>query len=152
MRLKKGKRVMKKYLFLLTLFTIVFISGCASKSFQPSPGDDQVRQQGEEIVSAVIAADYERFVAGSGDKSDNPEQDTADFKRSCRQLTEQFGTAESFRFLGELQTPLLINQIYAVRFIKTKNGNSGNIEHEQMFQLILGKQDGKYKLLGMRFI
>ena len=134
------------------MFLILLIAGCVSHSQNIPEEENPAREHGRKIVAAVIAGDYERFMQDSGEKSRNPEQDAQDFKNSCKQLSEQFGTAESFRFLGELQTPLLTNQIYAVRFIKKSKGSRDAITHEQIFQLILGEENGSPKLLGMRFI
>ncbi|MBE6366225.1 MAG: hypothetical protein E7053_10880 [Lentisphaerae bacterium] len=142
---------MKKIFLYLT---ILLISGCASttETITVSTGTTPppVYQQGSQVVQAIIAANYQEFAAGANENGTDA-MSADNFMASCKQLEELYGKAQSFRFLGELQTPLLVNQLYAISF-KRLGANGETIEHEQLLQLIFGQEDGKYKLLGMRFM
>lgn len=142
---------MKNILFLISLMLLA--AGCVSQN----DGTGVVRPvsaagiRGEEIVQAVIEADYSKFAKAAEELPDIPEKEKMEFQKSCRRLTESYGVPGSFRSLGELKTPLLINQLYAVCFVR-KNKEGKKIEHEQLFQVVFGQENNKLKLLGMRFI
>lgn len=133
---------------------MLFIAGCTSTTEVLSISDTQATppayRQGSQVVQAIIAANYQDFAAGASESSQDA-MSADNFMASCKQLEELYGKAQSFRFLGELQTPLLINQLYAISF-KRLGADGQTIEHEQLLQLIFGQEDGKYKLLGMRFM
>lgn len=138
---------MKKYIpFYAMLFLVV--TGCASVVQEEEVVS--VEQQGTRIVQAIIAENYKEFIAGANDASAGG-NDAESFLASCKQLENTYGTPGAFRYLGQLQTPLLVNQLYAIKF-KRKGENNKIIEHEQLLQLIFGQDNGKYKLLGMRFM
>ena len=101
------------------------------------------------VVKGIVAADYGMFAAGANEK--NNKKDEENFIRSCRELEENFGKMEAYRSMGELETPLLINQLYAVKFIRT-SADGKKVAHEQLLQLIFSVDDKQSKLLGMRFL
>ena len=139
---------MRNFLFLAIL--VLMGAGCA-ENMPRAEALPQVLLQGTEIVSAVVKGDFKRFAKAADEAAELPEKEEAEFRKSCAGLTEKFGQLESFRYMGELKTPLLVNQIYALRF-KRKQSNGSWIEHDQLFQLIFGKTEDQYKLLGMRFL
>ena len=139
---------MKKYMPLFIFIGVMCVSGCASVE---NAGDTSpVQQQGSQIVQAIIAENYKDFIKGANDSS-VAGNDAESFIESCKQLENTYGKPGSFRYLGELQTPLLVNQLYAVKFKKT-GANGKYVDHEQLLQLIFGNENGSYKLLGIRFI
>ena len=139
------KKIISPALLLLTLLT----AGCHVVIEEDVPSIP-VQQQGSQIVRAIISENYKEFIAGANDTAIGG-QDAENFVTSCKQLEETYGRAGSFRYLGELQTPLLINQLYAVKFHR-KGADGKNIEHEQLLQLIFGMENNNCKLLGIRFL
>ena len=123
------------------------LAGCASPEIPADVSPDGGR--GEKIVRSIVDADYTAFARAAGEADRAP--DAKEFAESCRGLDRNFGKADSFRYLGALETPLLVNQLWAVRFIKG-GGNGKKVAHEQLLQLIFGREDDQLKLLGMRFI
>ena len=142
---------MKRFFF---FSAIILLTGCATTSevitVSAENGNPPAYQQGSQVVQAIIAANYQEFAAGASENADDA-MSADNFMASCKQLEELYGKAQSFRFLGELQTPLLVNQLYAISF-KRVGTDGQTIEHEQLLQLIFGQENGKYKLLGMRFM
>ena len=135
---------------LSVIMLLLFGAGCAENisSTETAPLAVVV---GSEIVSAVVEGNYKSFAKAAENSAEMPEKEELEFRKSCARLIEVFGQPESFRYMGELKTPLLINQIYALRF-KRKQSSGKWIEHDQLFQLIFEKNNDRYKLLGMRFI
>ena len=136
-----------------TLLAALFAAGCSTvtTSLGDNAQDNAVLQQGSMIVKAIIDENFRKFSEGANEViTENSDADS--FLASCKQLQETYGKAGTFRYLGELQTPLLVNQLFAVRFSK-KGADGKTVEHEQLLQLIFGRENnGSYKLLGMRFM
>ena len=126
---------------------MLFLAGCAS----PVPPADSFPEEGrgERIVGAIVAADYHAFAEAAGETDNVPDAEA--FTASCRSLTEKCGKAASFRYLGSLETPMLVNQLWAVRFVRKGDGGKA-VAREQLLQLIFGRDEHKVRLLGMRFI
>ena len=139
----------------LSVAAVLFLTvGCSSVKC-PDAGSKAIQSEnisrGEEIVQAVVDTDFQKFSRAAQDLPEFPERERGEFQESCKRLQEKFGTPESFRYLGELETPLLHNQLYAVRFIRRGN-DGGKVANEQLFQIIFAKDNNQLKLVGMRFI
>lgn len=139
------KRAWKSMLWVAVAILICSCRSVETLSKQP----ENATEQGGCIVSGIVTANYAMFAAGTKEKGN--EADEENFVRSCRELEEHFGKMKSFRPIGELQTPLLINQLYAVKF--SRMASDGKVvEHEQLLQLVFGRESDQIKLLGMRFL
>ena len=129
------------------------LTGCTAlpPAVSSSKPVDQVAAMviGEKIVGAIVNGNYREFARYTGETVDIKSQN--DFEQSRWQIEKSMGNFNSWRYLGTLQTPLLVNQIYAVKFVR-KGSYGQKVEHEQLLQLIIGYQDQQYKLVGMRFI
>ena len=139
-------------IFLSAIFFFVIAAGCKSIELQtPGNGNDELEvvEIGSRIVQAVIAGNYSDFVVASGEKSDEKSADL--FRTSREELIKNHGKLCSYRHFGKLDTPLFSNLFFAVKF--QRQGRDGkNIEHEQLMQLLFGKKDDSWQLVGMRFI
>ena len=141
--------------FGLLLTVLWLFAGCTAlpvekKSIQQNNAEDSgALKQGAMIVEAIVKGDYRSFVKNSGENA--AVKDNKEFDSSRKQMEKSMGKFKSWRLLGTLQTPLLINQIYAIKFAK-KSSYGKDVEHEHLFQLLFGMQDDHYKLIGMRFI
>ena len=110
---------------------------------------DICRGRGEGIVAAIVAGNYEQFAQAAGEPQISGDADK--FRRDREEIIRKYGKPVDFRFLTYLQTPLLVNQIWVVDFVR--NGREGRqIRQQQLFQLIFGEKDGQMRMLGMRFI
>lgn len=139
---------MKNLLFALLAFSLFLAAGCRSVEASNS-NDNEVQDRGGQIVQAVMSGDYKEFAAAAGERAD--EAMAEEFKSSRDNLIENFGQFFSFRHFGQLETPMFVNLFYAVKFVRT--GSQGKkIQHEQLMQLIFGKKDNRWQLVGMRFI
>lgn len=138
-----------KYLSLISLFfVLIFFCGCCTAP-QVNEPDNEVNIRGGRIVQAVVDGDYDEFASAAGERADNSMKN--DFDSSRKNLISNFGDFSSFRHFGELETPMFVNLFYAVRFVRT--GSRGQkISHEQLMQLVFGKKDDQWQLVGMRFI
>jgi len=139
----------KVFLFVISLLALLIFCGCRSTGGDGASPSVTTTGQGEMIVKGIISADYDMFASGANEKSNKTDEEN--FIRSCRELEENFGKMEAYRSMGELETPLLINQLYAVRFIRTST-DCKKVAHEQLLQLIFSVDDKQSKLLGMRFL
>ena len=73
-----------------------------------------------------------------------------DFKSSEENMKQQFGELKSYSYLAELQTPMVRNLIWKVKF--ERKGSSGKmIGQEILFRLVTGSSDGKTVVLGFGF-
>ena len=140
-----------------TLFLLAFVwafAGCKvvpqGNNIDAVPAPPDVKEQGRGVAQAIADGNYRKFAQSSGEGENIPDEQA--FIDSGKKLEQNFGKIISFRFLGELKTPLVANLLYAVEFQHTnKNGNK--TAHEQLLQLIFRKEDNEsYKLIGMRFI
>ena len=138
---------MKKKAGMFFAAILLAAAGCTSPAVPAEPLTDEGR--GEAIVKSIADADYRAFAGAAGETDNAPDADA--FAVSCRELTGKCGKVDSFRYLGSLETPLLVNQLWAVRFVR-RNGEGRTIAHEQLLQLIFGREEHKMRLLGMRFI
>ena len=110
---------------------------------------DSARGQGESIVMAIQAGDYRQFLQAANEAERNG--DAEQFKRSYEKLTGSFGKITGFRFLTNLQTPLVINQVWVLDFVKFDQ-QGREVRRQLLLQLLFGEQDGAMRLIGMRVI
>ncbi|MCI5779061.1 MAG: hypothetical protein MR051_04500 [Lentisphaeria bacterium] len=110
---------------------------------------DICRGRGEGIVAAITAGNYEQFAQAAGEPQ--IAGDAEKFRRDREEIVRKYGKPVDFRFLTYLQTPLLINQIWVVDFVR-RDREGRQIRQQQLFQLIFGEKDGQMRMLGMRFI
>ena len=61
------------------------------------------------------------------------------------------GKIRKVAFLTVLETPGVANLVYRIDFCR-KSADGKNLNHQQLFQLVFGKVDGKSQLLGMRIM
>lgn len=129
----------------------MFFAGCSTNPAKKDNSGqfDELSIRSMAVMQAVVDGDYPAFACNAGEMVNDCDADN--FVRSRENLILEFGNICSGRLLGELQTPLLSNRIYAISF--EKNGSDGKkIRHEQLLQLIFSKEKGDCRLLGMRFI
>ncbi|MBE6378957.1 MAG: hypothetical protein E7051_09120 [Lentisphaerae bacterium] len=131
---------------------IAVLSGCCcTKNNTPATESDanETFEIGGRVVEAVISGNFSDFAAAAGENSS--EKTAKEFSESRKELIRNYGELCSFRRFGTLQTPLFVNIFYAVKFKRT--GSEGqSIEHEQLMQLLFGRKDDSWQLVGMRFI
>lgn len=139
---------MSKSLFFAVIAMTLW--GCSAVK-QPAGSVPAAVSRSDAMVQAIIDSDYQKFADAAQELPELPEKEENEFRNSCKQLTEKFGTPNSFRYLGELKTPLLINRLYAVGFVR-RNSDGKAVEHEQLFQIVFAGENNKFKLLGMRFL
>ncbi len=140
---------MKLRIFAVTLVSLL-LCGCAgTKTNAAGAANNDMQQRGERIVCAVINGDYQEFLRAANE----PEivGDAEKFAASRDNMIRQFGTPEKFRYLTNLQTPLLINQLWVIDFCR-KDNDGKKICRQQLLQLLFGEKDDSRQLLGMRFI
>ena len=133
----------------LVLLTVIF-AGCRQGKMADSPDAELVfREQGNEIIRAIAAKDFERYRRSGGDASGIAAGE--DFLSSCQDMESRMGRMEKVEFLTLLETPGVVNLVFRIGFCrKTSDGKS--VKHQQLFQLVFGKVDGKSQLLGMRIM
>ena len=137
---------------LLIFLLIFFCYGCVNIAGSKEPPvmvEDAFQSEGEGIISAIIAGDYRKYAqivrepAISGDEQK--------FISSRENMLKTYGKPLMFRFLTFLRTPMLVNQIWVIDFAR-KVSNGQEIIQQQLFQLIFSNDDGRARLVGMRFI
>lgn len=107
---------------------------------------------GEKMLAAIQKDDYDAFTAAydSRDKQLSPEE----FQGSCSNFKKQFGEIISFRYLTELKTPLVDNNLWIVTF--ERYGGEGKekkrITQELLFRLVTGEIDGMTRVIGLGFL
>ena len=137
-------------LLTLLLFALIFAGGCSTlKELPAAAGKNPCCEKGSAIIRAIAEknfADYVRFAGETPDISDREK-----FLESCNDMEKRLGKMEKFSFLTGLKTPEVTSLVYCIDFCR--NGSDGKkIEHQQLFQLVFGKVDGKSKLLAMRIM
>ena len=142
--------MIKYVIYAFPLFCLL----CASCSTLPEdlPSEDRealCRKSGQEVTSAVISGDYQKYLDGSGEKGNA--EDEKNFAESRKNLFRQFGTPKRAAFLTGLKAPLVINHLWIFDF-EQKNRTGKIIPHQQIMQIVWGERDGKNVLLGMRFL
>ncbi len=139
-------------IFLSAILLFFIAAGCKSIELQtPGNGVDELEvvEIGSLVVQAVISGNYSDFAIASGENSDEKSADL--FRSSREELIKNHGKLCSYRHFGKLDTPLFSNLFFAVKF--QRMGRDGkSIEHEQLMQLLFGRKDNSWQLVGMRFI
>ena len=79
------------------------------------------------------------------------ELDENGFKESCRKVEKEFGKITGYSYLCSLKFPMMQNLVWRVDF-QNEDQKGNTSEYQLLFQVILGKIDGKYKILGMGFL
>ena len=140
-----------KQIYLLTLL-LLLAAGCRSLELQlPENGCDELEavEIGDRVVKAVISGSYQEFAAAAGEECGA--KSAEEFTNSRKELIKNFGELCSYRTFGKLETPLFSNLFFAVKF-KREGSDGKSIEHEQLMQVVVGKKDDSWQLIGMRFI
>ena len=139
-----------KKVVLLFIVTMSAISGVRADELPPViTTSDLARGQGEAIVMAIQTGDYRQFLqaAGESERSGDAEK----FKASYDNLTGAYSKITGFRFLTYLQTPLVVNQVWVLDFVKFDR-QGREVRRQLLLQLLFGDRDGVMRLIGMRVI
>ncbi len=142
--------MIKYIIYAFPLFCLL-CAGCRSLPAE-LPGDDRealCRKSGEDVASAVISGDYQKYLDASGEKGSD--EDEKNFAESRKNLFRQFGTPKRAAFLIGLKAPLVVNHLWIFDF-EQKSRAGKIISHQQIMQIVWGERDGKNVLLGMRFL
>ena len=140
-----------KYIHIaISVLIAAIVAGCRQGKMPDTPETNLVfREQGNEIIRAIAAKDFERYRRSGGDASGIAAGE--DFLSSCKDMESRMGRMEKVEFLTLLETPGVVNLVFRIGFCrKTSDGKS--VKHQQLFQLVFGKVDGKSQLLGMRIM
>ncbi len=137
-------------LLTLLLLALIFSGGCSTLSEAPAAaGKNPCCEKGSSIIRAIAEKDFAGYARFAGETPDISDREK--FLASCNDLEKRLGKMEKFSFLTELKTPEVTSLVYCIDFCR--HGSDGKkIEHQQLFQLVFGKVDGKSKLLGMRIM
>ena len=141
---------MKK--FILWLVVAVVSAAISSGAADLPPVilvNDVDRGQGEAILMAIQAGNYRQFLQAANEPERNG--DAEQFKASYEKLTGAYGKITGFRFLTYLQTPLVVNQIWVMDFVKFDQ-HGREVKRQLLLQLLFGEQNGQMRLVGMRVI
>lgn len=140
-----------KYINITTLFLFaVIFAGCHHVKTPDNTDDKTVCcQQGNEIIQAIAARDFDRYKRNGGDASGIAAG--SEFLSSCEDMEVRMGKMEHVEFLTSLETPGVINLVFRIGFSR-KTSDGKKLKHQQLFQLIFGRVDGKSQLLGMRIM
>lgn len=110
---------------------------------------------GEDILKAIKDSDYElltRNIMKEYLKNINE----ADFKKSCEEYRKHSGEQRGATYLGSMRNgPLIRVYVWKVEFSKTakdKEGKESTLVYDKLFSTIVVKSDGKYYVLGFRFL
>ena len=129
---------------------LLFAVGCLHGGEQPViVASDTCRAEGNGIVAAIVAGNYPQFAEAANEP--NIAGDAEKFRKDREEIVRRYGQPENFRFLTYLQTPMLVNQIWVIDFVR-RDREGREIRQQQLFQLIFGEKDGRMRMLGMRFI
>ena len=142
---------MKKVILLLMVAGLNFcVSGAADTDTPPVVAVYDVdRGQGEAILMSIQAGNYRQFLQAA--KENERSGDAEQFNASYEKLTGAYGKITGFRFLTYLQTPLVVNQIWVLDFVKFDQYGR-EIKRQLLLQLLFGEQNGQMRLVGMRVI
>lgn len=106
---------------------------------------------GNKMLDAIRTENYDAFSAAydSRDTKFTPEE----FKTSCEKYRNQFGEIKSFRYMTQLQTPLVQNNIWVVTFEREagQGKEKETITQQLLFRLVTGEIDGMTRVLGLGF-
>ena len=108
---------------------------------------DSCRAQGDTVTAAIVYGDYAKFAQAANENK----QDGKRFAENRAAMIRSFGNPVGYRFLTYLQTPLVVNQIWLIDFVKT-TADGKEIRRQQLLQLIFGKRDQQMRLIAMRLI
>ena len=137
----------------LTAAVVILLSAGCQTAAPPSvgSGNDSVEycQRADEIIRAIADKDYKNYARCSGESMVSGDQE--EFLSSCKDMESRLGKVEKYTFVTELQTPEVTNLVYRIDFSRVSS-NGKKIEHQQLFQLVFGKVDGRSRLLGMRIM
>ena len=124
----------------LMMITAVF-AGCRHGDIpEKTEPDLAFRKQGSEIIESIAAKDFDRYQRNGGDASGIAAG--SDFLSSCEDMEARMGKMEKVEFLTALETPGVVNLVFRIGF--SRNSAEGKkLKHQQVFQLVFGKVDGK---------
>lgn len=113
------------------------------------------KQFGEEILKAIKDTDYELLTRNIM-KEYLKNVNEADFKKSCEEYRKHSGEQHGATYLGSMRNgPLIRVYVWKVEFAKTakdKDGKESTLVYDKLFSTIVVKSDGKYYVLGFRFL
>ena len=139
-----------KYFNIAAICTAIVLTGCCAGKDQSSPEAEMVyRRQGSEIIQAIADRDFECYQRNGGDTSGIAAGN--EFILSCDDMESRMGKIENAEFITALETPGVVNLVYRVNFCR-KTSAGEKLKHQQLFQLVFGRVDGKPRLLGMRIM
>ena len=129
---------------------LLLVSGCLHGGDRPFiVVSDICQAEGNTIVSAIVTGNYPQFAEAANEPK--VAGDAEKFRHDREEIIRRYGQPENFRFLTYLQTPMLVNQIWVIDFVR-RDREGQEIRQQQLFQLIFGEKDGRMRMLGMRFI
>lgn len=141
-----------RFLSLFWVVAAVLSGGCQTgqgRAEQVPTFSEQAQIQGNEIIRAIADRDFPRYRKHGGDVSGiGADQE---FVNSCDDMEKRLGKIRKVAFLTVLETPGVANLVYRIDFCR-KSADGKNLNHQQLFQLVFGKVDGKSQLLGMRIM
>ena len=149
-------RSIMRYIFLLltgALSILFFANGCASfaqnevaeKLIQSTPD-----ARGEKLVAAFVSDNDKTFVEllpAELQKKFNSEQ----FESFRQQLAAELGNPVSYRYLGNVEHPLLQIEIWNIRFQRT-DAQEKIVSLEAPFRVISGSIDGRKQIISFNFL
>ena len=152
----------KAILYLAAAMVVTACAGCASMcgdctevksaSCADSAVESASVKTGNAILDAVTAGDYGKFISAydSRDAKITPDE----FKASCENFRNQFGVIKGFEYKFELETPLVMNNIWVVTFERetTASGEKKVITQQLLFRLVTGEVDGSLHVIAMGFL
>ena len=136
-------------LFLASCRTIPQSAGYDVNKHELSKGDPRLRAAGEEILQSIRDLDYARFSRyfnGYGEEITEEH-----FKRSGKQIFDQFGNICGYEYLADLELPLLHHLIWKVAF-EREGSQQQKIRQELLFRLVMGTEKGVPKIISMGFL
>jgi len=149
-------RSIMRYIFLLltgALSILFFTNGCASvsqnevaeKSIQSTPD-----VSGEKLVTA-FGRDNDKTFLELLPAELQKKFDTEQFKRFHQQLAAELGKSVSYRYLGNVEHPLLQIEIWNIRFQRT-DAQGKLVYLEAPFRVISGSVDGRNQIISFNFL
>ena len=143
---------------IILLLFLLFLTGCCTippekgqnvNQREISNSDEQLKQLGTGILTALQQSDYQSFAKHVNNDENKISED--EFQVSEKNIRNQFGRITGFEYLTDLETPLMHNLIWKVQFERTGE-NQKTVKQELLFRLILGTINGKPHVIIMSFL
>ena len=143
---------------IILLLFLLFLTGCCTippekgqnvNQREISNSDEQLKQLGTGILTALQQSDYQSFAKHVNNDENKISED--EFQVSEKNIRNQFGRITGFEYLTDLETPLMHNLIWKVQF-EREGKNQKTVKQELLFRLILGTINGKPHVISMSFL